>query len=77
MTSILLSPVPPSAEHRPSRVLSGLVLGLALVPALAAALALGSERPVPTFFRLCEGLCVGLAAIALGLVLARRAVRRG
>lgn len=78
MTSIFLSLAPASAQHWRSRgVLPGLVLGLALVPTLAAALALGSERLVPTFFRLFGGLCAGLAAITLGLALTRRAVRRG
>jgi len=78
MTATFLSLAPAREEHRRRRrVFPGLVLGLALVSALAAALALGSESLLPTFFRLFEGLCAGLAVIALGVALARRGFRPG
>jgi len=80
MTSTFLSLTPARVEHRRRlRILPRLVLSLALASALAAALALGSESLLPTFFRLLEGLCAGLAAIALGLglALAQRGFRFG
>jgi hypothetical protein len=62
-----------AASDRPvGPTLAGLGLKLALVTALAATLALGSERQLPTFYLLLEGLCTASAGISVALALSRR-----
>jgi hypothetical protein len=62
-----------AASDRPvGPALAGLGLKLALVTALAATLALGSERELPTFYLVLEGLCTASVGISVALALSCR-----